>query len=301
MPDLIETMPNQGGGPATPEGPGATTPLESGSQGTPAEGDKTQPSQGPDKVTPTSGELPGDKTTVAPDTTAAKPSTPARDPALGLMESKLSMMEGLLGKLMDMRQAPASAPASTPSRDFGAELEALGQQFQAEKISQPDYMAKAFAIMHEQAKAEAAIEGAAGAKGTLEEVKSLLGQSEAKQRLDAFYQKYPDAVDFEKTPEFTSLKRENGMHDPFSAFFAHKWQQAEAAKDQAVRDAVAAKEAEMVKNFKAKGAASVVGAQGGGAPKDAAEAYKGKLKNAGKFGGTTRVLAEKLRAMRSGS
>ena len=70
-----------------------------------------------------------------------------------------------------------------------------------------------------------------------------------------------------------------------------------AGQEKAVKEAVAAKEAEMVAQIKAKGNAAVLGNPGGQPPAGGVN-WDERLKNADKYGGRNAVIAEKLAAQR---
>jgi hypothetical protein len=151
-----------------------------------------------------------------------------------------------------------------------------------------------------QAEAIAKATSSQGSQDVLAQAQAMMEKAENAKAADALYAKYPELRGFEGTSDFARIKAENPrMHDAFSAFLVHQLEKSEAAKEQAIKDAVAAKETEMVANFKAKGHAAVLGNPGGGTPPDPNEAYQQSLKEASKHGGVNRVLADKLRSMRA--
>lgn len=298
MSELIPTMPGDmggGGGPA-PAAPDST-PTPGPDAGTAPSAPETPPlPSGGDKGDPGQGGAPAQ----ASDLPAQAPTAPAPAPAPGpiaevqALQGQVEQLTNLLGTLMHQQQP--TAPAA-PVRDFAGEKAALDEALAAGKIEGPAYMSKIGQLAMDQAKAEALAASHAGTATTVEQVQAELQRAQNAANWKALCAENDGLADFAKSPEFARIKAANPLHDPLSAFLTHRIADLEAKHAKELKDAVAAKEAEMVKQIKAKGSAAVLGNPGGQGPSGGVD-WDDRLKNADKYGGRNAVIAEKLAAQR---
>ena len=128
-------------------------------------------------------------------------------------------------------------------------------------------------------------------------------QQEKESSIDKTYQEFGEKnVDFEpmwKTGELTKYIDAHPGHNAISAYRELKAESSNSATEKVINDAVAkavaAKEAEMLKNFKAKKTATVLG---GGPAQGAAPAIDPELSNTHVKGGLISTLASRLMASR---
>lgn len=296
MSELIPTMPgDMGGGGGPTQAAPDVTPTPGPEAGTPAGAPDTPPlPSGGDQGDPGKGGAPAQ----ASDTPPLAPSAPAvpsgPSPEVQAMQGQIEQLTNLLGSLMHQQQ-PA-APAA-PVRDFAGEKAALDEAFKTEKLDAPAYMSKVGQLAMDQAKAEALAASSAGTATTVEQVQAELKKAQDAGNWKALCAENDGLADFAKSPEFARIKAANPLHDPLSAFLTNRIATLEAKHGQDLKDAVAAKEKEMVEAIKAKGHAAVLGNPGGQPPAGGVN-WDERLKNADKYGGRNAVIAEKLAAQR---
>jgi hypothetical protein len=140
--------------------------------------------------------------------------------------------------------------------------------------------------------------------GTQQRIESYLSQqnreSEAKRLQDEFLKTNADFVELRDGGELEPIIAANPLHDNLSAYYAHKAQMAEQAKEAAVKEAVtkAVKDTEerLRKEFTSKRNAASLGESAAHVPN--AKGIPAELQDTKRFGGTNQVLANRLRAMR---
>jgi hypothetical protein len=307
MPDMISTIPGDmgsGGGPTLPTADQTPQPGPDTGGGTPQGDPKSLPSAD-DKGDPGKGGAPalaGDTPPAGPKaepSPAPAPVTPAGpSPEVQALNGKVEQLTNLLGTLLNQTAQPA-APAS-PARDFAGEKAALDDALKAEKIDTPTYMAKVGQLAMDQAEAKALAASSQGNATTVQQVQAELKQAQDKASWQALCAENEGLDKFAASPEFAKIKAANPLHDPLSAYYVNQLALAKAATDTAVKEAVAAKEKEMVAAIKAKGNAAVLGNPGGQAPQGGQD-FDAMLKNPEKYGGLAAVQAAKLKHLRAGA
>lgn len=300
MSELIPTIPGDmgGGGGPTSAAPDAS-PTPGPDAGTPSGGPETPPlpSGDGDKGDPGKGGAPaqaGDTPPVTPAAPAVPAPAPGPSPEVQALQGQVEQLTNLLGTLMHQQQ-PAAPVAQ--ARDFAGEKAALDEALRGEKIDAATYNIKVGQLALDAAEAKALAASSAGTATTVEQVQAELKKAQDATNWKALCAENEGLADFARSPEFARIKASNPLHDPLSAYLTHQLAEAKAATEKAVKDAVAAKEAEMVAQIKAKGNAAVLGAPGGQPPAGGVN-WDERLKNADKYGGRNAVIAEKLAAQR---
>ena len=300
MSELIPTIPGDmgGGGGPTPAAPDVP-PTPGPDAGTPAGATETPPlpSGDGDKGDPGKGGAPapaGDTPPVTPAAPDAPTPAPGPSPEVQALQGQVEQLTNLLGTLMHQQQ-PA-APAA-PVRDFAGEKAALDDALRGEKIDATTYNVKVGQLAMDAAEAKALAASSAGAATTVEQVQAELKKAQDAGNWKALCAENEGLADFARSPEFARIKAANPLHDSLSAYLTHQIGVLKAGQEKAVKEAVAAKEAEMVAQIKAKGNAAVLGNPGGQPPAGGVN-WDERLKNADKYGGRNAVIAEKLAAQR---
>ena len=174
-----------------------------------------------------------------------------------------------------------------PDQNFDAKLGDLAKKLDDGDISMSEYMKEYTGII--EARTEQKVQAVASEQEKSIKMSSLEND---------FLSKNPDYMEVVNGGKLEVIKQANPLHDNISAYYAYKAQLAEESIEQKVNEAVekAKKEteAEMVKNFKAKGRADVLGEGPAHPPQEQTGKSDERLKNPNKFGGETNLLASRL-------
>ena len=199
--------------------------------------------------------------------------------------------EAQLGEMRQQMEllARQSGQTDTKGNSLEDEFAALQQKLEDGDISMAEALAKQRELIE---------------VGAQQRIESYLSQqqreTEAKRLQDEFLKANADFVELRDSGELAPILAANPLHDNLSAYYAFKAQQAEQAREAAVKDAVAkaVKETEdrLRKEYTSKRNAASLGSTAshvvapGNVPPE--------LQDTKKFGGMTQVLANRLRSMR---
>jgi hypothetical protein len=188
-------------------------------------------------------------------------------------------------------QTPPPGKENIEQPSYENKLGDLAKKLDDGDISMSEYMSEYTNII--EARTEAKVQAVASEQEKTIKMSSLEND---------FLGKNPDYMEVVNSGKLEAIKQANPLHDNISAFYAYKAQEAEGSTEQKVNEAVekAKKETEetMVKNFKAKGRASVLGEGPTHAPPEQGKS-DARLKNPNKHGGETNLLAARLAERRA--
>ena len=132
-------------------------------------------------------------------------------------------------------------------------------------------------------------------ESVLNQVNALTQQQRMQETIVKYAQENPDFVDMWKNGQIQAFMAQNPGHNAISAHMALTQQQ---RMQKAIEEAVKKKEEELIKQFKAKKKAAVLGAGPSTGEKLSKPGIPPELQDPKKFGGRTTVLAQRLERLR---
>lgn len=193
---------------------------------------------------------------------------------------------------MEQKLAKLEAPPAPP-RNFDAELDALDAKLAEGDIDLATHQKQTRQIQRELANYERE-----------QAQRQTAEQYQARELQDAFLKDHGFVKELldTRSDEIDALIQQYPLHDSLSAALALRVKELETAQDatvqKAVAEAVAAKEKEMLANFKAKQTARSLSED---ARSVTAPDLNAPLKDTAKMGGVKQALAGRLKALRSGA
>ncbi len=204
------------------------------------------------------------------------------------------------------RQTAVQQKTQEPQRDFGTEFAKLDKALEDGDVDLNQYRSQLAKLSREQAQADAksiiSQEMDAIKKQQAEQVRAQT----VKERESRFLADNPRFMELKNAGEFDKIKKEDpyGFHDDLSAYHAFLAKEGtdkfKADLDAAVAKAVAETEEKVLAQIKAKQGAKTLGTGPASAPTDDIKAAP-ELKDPKRFGGRTKVLADRLLHSRRGS
>ena len=199
-------------------------------------------------------------------------------------------------QLQEMRQQMDLLAKQQPQKEGGPDLEsqfsALAQKLEDGDISMSEALSEQRKLIEQSAQQQIQTV-----------MQSQQREAEAARIQDSFLKENPDFTELRDSGELQTIVASNPLHDNLSAYYAHKAQQAEQAREAAVKEAVtqAVKETEerLRKEFTSKRNAASLGESAAHVPSSGNTPPE--LKDTKKFGGATQVLANRLKAFREGA
>lgn len=199
-------------------------------------------------------------------------------------------------QLQEMRQQmdmlAKQAPAHNNVPDLESQFSTLAQKLEDGDISMAEALSEQRKLIEQSAQ---------------QQIQSVMQtqqrDAEAGRIQDTFLSENPDFTELRDSGELQTLVASNPLHDNLSAYYAHKAQQAEQAKETAVKAAVAEAvketEARLRKEYTSKRNAASLGESAAHVP--STSNVPPELKDTKRFGGTVNVLANRLKAFREGA
>jgi hypothetical protein len=213
----------------------------------------------------------------------------ATEKATGL-EQELQGLKNMVEKLQAMKAEPPQSQAT--GRDYDKELNDLNQQLNEGDISQSDHATKMVAILRAQYDEKLESEN----RGILEAMEK---QQRAHQIESAFYRDNPDFDKMMLSGKIAEVKGTSPMHDDFSAYWAAKYNDAQAQMEERIEAARKEARDTTIKELKAgKNAASLDGSTVT-KPKTPDDKQDVSKVNVRKVGGVNKFLADRLEASRA--
>jgi hypothetical protein len=201
------------------------------------------------------------------------------------LETQLNEMRQQMDMLVKGRNQAGSKPAETQD-SFDAQFAKIQEKLEEGEISVSEAMAKQRELIEENS------------KSTMQQLlQEQARETEVKQIQSKFFQENQDFVELRDSGELQKIIDSNPLHDPLSAYYAHKAQQSTKAIEEAVTKAVKETEDRLRKEFTSKRNAASLGSGAAHVPN---RNESPELNDPNKFGGKTAVLANRLRAMRQG-
>lgn len=211
---------------------------------------------------------------------AEKPEPFHKHPRFQQITAKNKELETQLQKMQEQIELLAKPGSKEPAADpFEARSKELQDKLDEGDISMAQWATENQKLMNERT--EAAIQQALSRQQQETEVSRIQ---------ESFLKEYPDFTELRESGELQQVIAKNPIHDNLSAYFALK-------SEQAVSQAIKETEARMRKEFASKRNANSLGSTAAHVP---SEAKDPTLSDTKKYGGMTQVLANRLKAMRSG-
>jgi hypothetical protein len=188
-------------------------------------------------------------------------------------------------------QPPQNRVEQPPADDFDTKLVDLNKKLDEGEVSMSEYMKDYTKLVETR---------------TTAKVQAIQAEQQKNMKMSSletqFLSKNADYMDIVQSGKLEPIKQADPLHDNISAYYAYKAQEAKAGAEKSIQDAIekTKKETEetMIKNFKAKGRADVLGEGPAHAPAEQG-ANDARLKQSKKFGGATNLLAARLMESRA--